>query len=157
MKLFITFELKVFGYKVGETQSFDADFSICPKPPTTPTARPRRALKVNRLPRTLELNWLFSNLSPSFRYMTSFISCDHIFYLRFLLWYLWMTRLLHAHVNTCAHVCTSLTHVLSERFSALLNRKTRYIKRNPSAIILQLCLKWNGFKCRLVLFCFVLL
>ena len=42
---------------------FYADFSICPKPRAAPVARPRRAPKVNRLLRTLELNSnsLFSN------------------------------------------------------------------------------------------------
>ena len=37
-----------------EAQSFYADFSICPKPRAALATRPRRAPKVNRLPRTLK-------------------------------------------------------------------------------------------------------
>ena len=41
-----------------EAQSFYDDFSIRRKPRATPAARPRRALKVNRLLRTLKLHSL---------------------------------------------------------------------------------------------------
>ena len=54
-----------------EIQSFYADFSICPKPRATPAVRPRRARKATRLLWTLELNWLFSNISPRFWCVTS--------------------------------------------------------------------------------------
>ena len=47
-----------------EIPSFYIDFSICPKPRVAPAARPRRAPKVNRLPRTLKLNLLTFLKSP---------------------------------------------------------------------------------------------
>ena len=62
----------------------------------------------------------------------------HILYLRFLLWHLWMTRPL------CARAWTPMLMFApnwpmhwAERFSTKLNPKARYIKRNPSAIILH--------------------
>ena len=71
-----------------ETQSFYAEFSICPKPRAAPAARPRQAAKVNRLlptlkldspVRTQEVNSLTffqipKILSARFRCMTSFTS-----------------------------------------------------------------------------------
>ena len=64
--------LKVIRHKESDTQSFYADFSICPPPPPPPRAAPRRKLlvwsrrapKVNRLLRTLKLNSLTFLKSP---------------------------------------------------------------------------------------------
>ena len=48
----------------------------------------------------------------------------------FFLWHLWLSHPPRACVNTCTQLTRiQLTHALSERFSALLNRKARYIKR----------------------------
>ena len=60
MKLFITFELKVIRHEERETQSFYADFSICPKLRVAPICKllvyPRQAPKVNLPVQTQELN-----------------------------------------------------------------------------------------------------
>ena len=77
---------------------------------TQPRAAPRRKLlvwsrrapKVNRLPRTLKLNWLFSN--PCFRCMTPFTFPGLFFHLGILFWHLLITHPPCARVNTCAHV-----------------------------------------------------
>ena len=72
--------LKVFRHYERDTHSFYAEFSICPPPShATPAARPsawlRRAPRVNRLlARQNSTNWLFSNLSPCFRCVTSLTS-----------------------------------------------------------------------------------
>ena len=51
----------------------------------------------------------------------------------------WHLRLpVHARVNTCINVCTYLTHVLSRKVLSLT--KPKGMNRNPSAIILQICL-----------------
>ena len=134
-----TFSLKVFRHKERDTP----DFSICLKPRAHPTQGHGEQAKVNRLlPRQNSTQLTFPKspqiLRARFRCMTSFTSPT--FYLGFLFWHLWMTHPPRARVNTCAQVCTKLTHALSERLSAQLNPKARYIKRNPSAIILELVL-----------------
>ena len=58
--------------------------------------------------------------------------------LGFLFWRLWKTHPPHACVNTCAQVCTKLTHVLSRKVLSLTKPKGNIYKRNPSAIILHL-------------------
>ena len=55
----------------------------------------------------------------------------------FLFWHQWPTHPPCAFVNTCTQVCTSLTHVLSQKVLSLT--KPKGIKRNPTAIILQKC------------------
>ncbi len=52
-----------FFYEEGDTQSFYADFSICPKPHAAPAARPWQAPKDNRLLPRQELNSDFSQIS----------------------------------------------------------------------------------------------
>ena len=70
--------------------------------------------------------------------MTSFTSTGQPFYLGFLFWHLWTTHTPRARVDTCAQVCTKLTHALSRKVLSLTKPKGKiYIKRNPSAIILQ--------------------
>ena len=95
----------------------------------------------NSLVRTQELNSSFSQipkiLSARFRCMTSFTPPAPNSYLGFLFWHLWMTNPLRTRVNTCINAAPNYLMHWAERFSAKLNRKARYIKRDPSAIILQ--------------------
>ena len=46
-----------------------------------------------------------------------------IFYLGFLFWHLWTTYPTRVRVNTCAQVCTKLTHVLSRKVLSLTKPK----------------------------------
>ena len=142
-KLFITFELKVFRHKERDTDLYYADFFICPPPPSVaPAARPQWASKVNPSSSDTKTQlWLFFKIPKILH--THFSAWRHSHaVVTFSIWGFycdiseWHVR--SAHVNTCAHVCTQLTHALSKRFSAKLNQKARYIKRNPSATILQI-------------------
>ena len=108
-KLFITFALKVIRHKESDTQSFYADFSICPPPSRAAPRRKllvwsRRAPKVNRHVRTQLTHFSQIPKILRFRCMTSFTSPGLICYLGFLFWHLWMTHPPRARVNTCAHV-----------------------------------------------------
>ena len=117
-KLFITFELKVIRHKESDTQSFYADFSICPPPPPPPLhAGPRRKLLVwsqlnpesqpsssDAKTQLTDFSQILQILRARFRCMTSFTYPGHIYYLGFLFWHLWMTHLPRTRVNTCAHV-----------------------------------------------------
>ena len=85
--------------------------------------------------------WLSSNLNPHFWCVTSLTSLGHILYLGFLLWHLWMMR---EHLRPCLH----LTNPCTEPKGSQPNKrpKARYIKRNPSAIILHLNSKLEGIE-----------
>ena len=52
----------------------------------------------------------------------------HILSLGFLFWHLWMTHSPRARVNTCAQVCTELTHVLSRKVLSLIKPKGKIYK-----------------------------
>ena len=121
-----------------EAPSFYDDFSIRPKPRAAPAARPRWAPKVNLLPprqelnssvRAQELNELtFLKSQPTLPVRDVTYIPGHILYPGFLLWHLWMTRPLRARVNTCAHVCTWLTHALSRKVLSLTKPKGKIYK-----------------------------
>ena len=66
--------------------------------------------------------------SPRFRCRTSFTPPGPNFYLGFLFWHLWMTHPLRARVNTCAHVCTKLTHAPSRKVLILTKPKGKIYK-----------------------------
>ena len=140
-KLFITFEFKAFRHEERETQSFYADCFYIVSSQTNQRAAPvahefvwpRPALNVDSLVKRQELSscCFFSNpkiLSPLFRCVTSLISPGPNSYLGFLFWHLWMTHPLCACVNTCAHVCTSLTHALSRKVLILTKPKGKIYK-----------------------------
>ena len=148
-KLFITFKLKVIRHEEGDTQSFYADcFYIVSSQTNQRTAPvvhkvvwPRPALKLESLVRRHELNSLtFSKipkiLSPRFRCMTSFTFPGPNFYLGFLFWHRWMAHPLRVRVNTCINVAPNPS--TKRKVLILIKPKARYIKRNPSAIILHL-------------------
>ena len=63
--------------------------------------------------------------------MTSFTSTGQPFYLGFLFWHMWMTNPPRACVNTCAQVCTKLTHVLSRKVLSLTKPKGKIHKTKP--------------------------
>ena len=67
-------------------------------------------------------------LSPRFRCMTSLISPGLNSSLGFLFWYLWMTHPLRARANTCAHICTLLTHALNRKVLILPKLKGKIYK-----------------------------
>ena len=48
--------------------------------------------------------------------------------IRILFWHLWMIHPLRARVNTCAHVCTELTHALSRKDLILTKSKGKIYK-----------------------------
>ena len=77
----------------------------------------------------------------------------HILYLGFLLWHLWMTRPLRTCVNTCAHVCTKLTHALNRKFLSLTKRKgkiykTKSLSYHITILLLLFHQGWNAIKQR---------
>ena len=53
---------------------------------------------------------------------------SQFFYLGFLFWHLWMTHPPRMRVNTCAQVCTKLTHVLSRKVLSLTKPKGKIYK-----------------------------
>ena len=138
--LFTFLSLKVFRNEERETQSFYADwfyiFSFQPNQRAAPVAHkvvwPRPVLKVNLLLPRQELKSAFSQISAhasgAWRHPNNLVNS----YLGFLFWPLWMTYPLRARAWTQA-----LTNPCAKRKVLKLNRKARYIKRNPSAIVLQ--------------------
>ena len=109
MKLFITFELKGFFDIRREIPSFNAVFSISPKPRGHPPQghwpfrQASESQSSSSEPGT-QLTFLKSQPTLPVRDVTHIPG--HIVYLGFLLWHLWLTRPLRVRVNTCAHVCT---------------------------------------------------
>ena len=114
-KLFITFEFKGFS-TYGERHNLS--MLTFPSAPTTcvPATRPLawllRAPKANRPPRTPELNWLFSNLSPRFRCVTSLtslvVSSIRDFYSDISEWHVHSARSCE-HLRSCLHLTNPCT------------------------------------------------
>ena len=141
-KLFITFELKVIRHeeRERETQSFYADcfyiVSSQPNQRAAPVAHkvvcPRPGMNLDSLVWRQELNFpTFSksqNPQPTLPGMTSFTAPSPISYLGFLFWHLWTTHPPRVRVNTCAHVCTWLTHALSRKVLILTKPKDKIYK-----------------------------
>ena len=124
-KLFITFELKGFS-TWGEryTWLFHLPQTMC-----APATRPRRASEsqLSSSEAGIKLQtFLKSQPTLPVRDVTHIPGLIH--YLGFLLWHLWMTRPLRACVNTCAHVCTLLTHALSRKVLSLTKPKDKIYK-----------------------------
>ena len=91
----------------GEAQSFYAGFSICPSPTRiVPATRPLRARvsHPSSSDRKTQFNWLFSNPPKSSAHASGAWRHSHPPRVR---------------VNSCAHVCTWLTHVLSREILSL--------------------------------------
>ncbi len=137
MKLFYYLWVKRFFDIRREAQSFYAGFSICSPSRAAPVARkfvgPQRTPKVDpsRSVSSSQLNDFFKIpkiLRARFRCMTSFTSPGQILYLWFLFWHLWTTHPPCAHVNTCAQVCTKLTHALSRNVLSLTKPKGKIYK-----------------------------
>ena len=80
-------------------------------------------------------------LRARFRCMTSFTSTGQPFYLRFLFWHQWTTHPPRACVNTCAQVCTELTHVLSRKVLSLTKPKDKIYKTKSLGYYITLLLK----------------
>ena len=114
-KLFITFELKVIRHEEGETQSFYADFSICPKPCVTPhlqttflasagsESQPSRLdagtqLCFSQIPQILSASSAWRHSHPLVNFLSGV-----------LFWHLWMTHPPCACVNTCLHLTNPCT------------------------------------------------
>ena len=84
-KLFITFELKAIRHKESDTQSFYADFSICPPPTTTRCTPLQTTGLISASPESqpasshakTQLTHFFQN-PQNFRCMTSFTPPGHI-------------------------------------------------------------------------------
>ena len=142
-----------FDIRKREAQSFNDDFFICPPPPITCDTHRKASASSESQPSSSNartpLNSLSSNLSSRFRCMTSFTSPGHIFYQGFPLWHLWMTHPLRARVNTCAHVCTWLTHALSWKFLSLTKPKgkiykTKSLSHYITLIKLMTRFDWQG-------------
>ena len=129
-KLFITFELKVIRHEESDTQSFYADFSICPPTTITTTTRgtpPQTAGLISASPESqpsssdaktqqTDFSQIPQILRARFRCMKSFTYPGHNslwdFYFDISEWHI-----LPACVWTPAPMW-HLTHALSERFSA---------------------------------------
>ena len=127
MKPFSYLWVKRFSNIRKEAQSFFADFSIC-----TPTyhVRPRKSTVFFRARNSIQLTFfkISQILHARFRCMMSFTSPDQPFYLGFLFWHLWTTHPPRVCVNTCAQVCTKLTHALSWKVLSLTKPKGRIYK-----------------------------
>ena len=121
-KLFITFWVKVFRHKEeGGTIFLWRRFHLPPSPAT------RAALVAHKFvwPRPgLNLNSLtFLKSQPMLPVRDVTYITGYILYMGFLLRHLWMTRPLCMRVNTCAHVCTKITHTLSRKVLTLTTPK----------------------------------
>ena len=124
-----------------EAKSFYADFSICPLPITCgarsaqirlATTSPESQLSSSQA--GTQIPDFFSNLSPRFRCVTSFTSRGHIF----LSWVSIVTSLNDTSAPRARErlrSCLPLTNPCTKRKVRSLTQP-KYIKRNPSAIIL---------------------
>ena len=106
MKLYMRFELK--GFSTWGRERHNLSMMTFPSPPN----HVRHLLSSKSQPSSdgkTQLTDFFQIpkiLHAPFRCMKSFPLPSPVFYLRFLLWHLWMTHLLHVRINTCTHVCT---------------------------------------------------
>ena len=96
---------------------------------------PRWAPKINLAVRTQELNSLLFLQSQKSSAYVPVHDVNHIPWSYFLsgvlFWHLWMTHHPRACVNTCAHVCTKLTHALSRKVLILTKPKGKMYKTKP--------------------------
>ena len=99
-----------------------------------PATRPLRARESHpsSSDRKTQLIWLFSKSPKSSARASGAWRHFHpqvpIFNLGFLFWHLWMTHPPRTRVNTCAQVCTKLTHVLSRKVLSLTKSKGKIYK-----------------------------
>ena len=130
-------------------------FPSAPSTRVAPATRPLRARKSHPSSSDCktQLNWLSSKSSArasgAWRHSHPQVT---IFYLGFLFWHLWMTHPPCVRINTCAQVCTYLTHVLSQKVLSLTKPKGKiyktkslghYITNQAKLIKWLLYNKWN--------------
>ena len=133
---FITFELKVIRHEERETQYFYADcFYISPKPRAAPhlqttglasagpESQPSRSDAGTQLTAFSQIPQILSTSGHDVTHtLWSHLPSGVLF------WHLWMMHPPHSRVNTCAHVCTQLTHALSRKVLILTKPKGKIYK-----------------------------
>ena len=151
---FITFELKVFWHEERETQSFYADcfYNVsslpnqCAGPIVHKFVWPRLGLNLNLPVRMQELNsLLFLKSQKSSAHASGAWCHPHplvLFPTGVLFWHLWMTHPPHTYMNTCAHVCTQLTHALSRKVLSLTKPKGKIYKMKSLRNYITLVKVW---------------
>ena len=119
--------LKVFQHKERDTIFLCRLFHLLPIT-WAPDTRPRWASESQPSSSDGKTQLTFLKSQPMLPVCDVTHIPGHILNLGFLLWHLWMTRPLRAHVNACAHVCTLLTHALSRKVLSLTKPKGKIYK-----------------------------